>query len=1371
MATAGTRPYRPEMDWTMDPELPHRFRQWKREVKNEILLQTAEDSDNKKAAYACTYVIVCAGEQGEQILTENGLIGERKDFNKIITCLESSVTPSSNFLEDSVNYFYMKQGDSSVRQFQRELEHLIERMIPNYDPTTTLTHKEMKALLLRNALLVGLRDKTVLKDCHKLRREECTAKKILDMAYQAEIRDTANKRIARNFTATSTSALQDIARDTDTTSSLHRMSSKPAPPRQNQKQVCRWCGGPQFCRRTECPAYGKKCSNCHKMGHFDTVCRQKQPKIQNSTQPKVHNIELNAENIQEESQSVYDFNQLSDAQKPTNEHIKPLWISTPDSTSIHQVSVEIDTGAACNVMPKYMYIAIFGDKKPQRSQAKIRAYGNTPVHIIGKCDVLIHTADGKKTPAKFEITLHNGHPIIGRDTCTDIGYITFPTVQPPPMEEEPVEHEVKSLKQQIKIPQVTRLTPTTVNVNGKTHTLPVSKAYIMTEFKDVFDGLGELPGGEHHLRLKPNTIAVQHAPRQVPEKKKMAYKEELERLQREGVIVKEDGYTDWVNSIVPALKPDGSIRLCLDPKDLNECLERNSYYTKTVNELSSELSGSKYFTVMDAKQGYWHVPLDLESSKLTTFNTPWGKYRFTRLPFGLKVSGDIFQERLDAVLNQLPGVTNIVDDCMVKAPTCEDHDVSLLTLLHTARLNGIKFNSKKIQFRQDKVHFFGHIITPMGISISKEAAAAVMKMKPPTDKQTLQSFLGMVNYMKKFSKDLTKLTHPLRELVKQNTVFRWEQEQQEAFEAIKSEITRAPTLSFFDRNKKHVIQTDASIKGLGAVLLQDGQPVMYVSRSLLPAEENYSNIERELLSVIFGLERLHNYIFGEEIELHTDHQPLVSILKKQVCDTSPRLQRLLLRAHKYDVRVKYIKGSNNQVADALSRVSPLPPLNTDVLPDKLIPLHTLTNDIPANSTCFDTVRSSTAADASLQQLAQYVHHGWPQQRSICDPKVQQYWNDRAEISLEDGILFRGTQMIIPEELRARFIEKLHEAHMGEEKSLLLARTTIYWPHYTEDIRQRVRDCCTCQSTRPSQQKEDLLPHEVPAGPWIKLGVDYFEWNQRKYLLVCDYYSRFPILKSMATETATALVTTLKTIFSEYGFPEEIMSDQGPQFCSDQYLSMAKNYDIKITHSSPRYPRSNGFIESMVKVVKQILERCKRTGSDPHVALLMYRATPLKSGMASPAELLSQRRLKTTLPTKNMLSDPLKAARKKMADEKDRITELHNQRAKEYRDLELHEPVYMKTEPEGEWKRATIIETPTDTPRSYGVQLPSGQTFTRNRSHIRPDRGVQSDAAIDPGQQPHQQTTQTEPRPQRERRPPTRLQYSVPGGTNDVQPRE
>jgi hypothetical protein len=231
---------------------------------------------------------------------------------------------------------------------------------------------------------------------------------------------------------------------------------------------------------------------------------------------------------------------------------------------------------------------------------------------------------------------------------------------------------------------------------------------------------------------------------------------------------------------------------------------------------------------------------------------------------------------------------------------------------------------------------------------------------------------------------------------------------------------------------------------------------------------------------VFGLEIMHNLIFGAKIEVQTDQQPLVSIFTKQISDVLPRLQRFLLRAHKYDVIVKYIKGSENKIADALSRVSPLSPRPADVRPEDVIPLHTLTSAMPVNQSCLEAVRTETQKDSALQQVALYVHHGWPLHKADCDPRVSPYWNSRDDVTLEDGILFRSSQMAIPKIPQGKFLELLHKSHLGEEKSLLLARTTIYWPNYTEDIRQAIRNCYACQSTRPSQPKEEIFQHEIPS---------------------------------------------------------------------------------------------------------------------------------------------------------------------------------------------------------------------------------------------------------------------------------------------------
>ena len=491
-----------------------------------------------------------------------------------------------------------------------------------------------------------------------------------------------------------------------------------------------------------------------------------------------------------------------------------------------------------------------------------------------------------------------------------------------------------------------------IELNGKTHKLPITKEYILKEYHDVFKGIGTLPGGPYHIRLKEQYRPVQHPPRSVPVAMQTTYKTELDRLTKEGIITEVKEHTEWINLIVPVMKPNGSLRLCLDPKDLNKVIERNQWYSRTIDDILPELAKSKYKTLKDATSGYWHVVLDLASSLLTMFNTPWGKFRWLRLPFGLKIASDVFQERLDRVLRLLEGVHGIADDILTHGETEIQHDGRLLTLLETARMNNLSLNPDKIQFKSTDCKFFGHRLTPEGLKPDPEKIKAIISMQPLQSIQQLQSFNGMVNYLKRFSPVLSELTEPLRKLQKSDTVWAWESEQQTAFEKTKTALTTLPVLAYFDKDKDHIIQTDASKTGLSAVLLQEGQPVVYASRTLTETECRYSNIERELLGVVFGLERLHHYTFGKPITVETDHQPLTSIWKKTIATSSPRLQRLLLRLAQYDIHIEYLRGKENVIADALSRVASLKPepkdCNNSLSNIERIPVHQITQIAPAS---------------------------------------------------------------------------------------------------------------------------------------------------------------------------------------------------------------------------------------------------------------------------------------------------------------------------------------------------------------------------------------------------------------------------------------
>ena len=208
------------------------------------------------------------------------------------------------------------------------------------------------------------------------------------------------------------------------------------------------------------------------------------------------------------------------------------------------------------------------------------------------------------------------------------------------------------------------------------------------------------------------------------------------------------------------------VRLCLDPRDLNKWVKREHYRTRTIDEVVTELKDAKLFTVVDARKGYWHVSLDKESSYLTTFSTPFGRYRFNRLPFGLVVSQDTFQKQLDTVSEGLDGITSIADDTFAYGSSEEEHDANLVKLMERAQVKGVVFNREKLQFKCKEVSFFGHSWTPQGMKPDNKKVSAILGMKPPEDAKSLQSFLGLVSYLTRYSGRLANLSSPLRTVMK-----------------------------------------------------------------------------------------------------------------------------------------------------------------------------------------------------------------------------------------------------------------------------------------------------------------------------------------------------------------------------------------------------------------------------------------------------------------------------------------------------------------------------------------------------------------------------------------------------------------------------
>ena len=322
------------------------------------------------------------------------------------------------------------------------------------------------------------------------------------------------------------------------------------------------------------------------------------------------------------------------------------------------------------------------------------------------------------------------------------------------------------------------------------------------------------------------------------------------------------------------------------------------------------------------------------------------------------------QTMVEKVFGDIPGVLVIHDDLIIASKASDEHDKTLTKVFDRARERNIKFNKKKIQFKVSEVKYLGHIIGKTGTRPDPDKIEAIQEIPTPKNKQELQHFLGFVNYVGKFIPNLLQITTPLRNLLEKNSHWSWNYEHDAAIETNKN-ITTNLTLQFFDINKQAQIQVDASSHALGACLMQDNRRICYASQSLKPSEIQFAQIEKELLAIVYGCEKFNQYIYGREIIIQTDHKPLESIMKKPLANTPPRIQRLLIRLQKYQLRVQYIPGKDLIIADTLSRALHIPKQDIDLIHDIEIMVHTIVENLPVSSERLQELKSSTKTDYEL----------------------------------------------------------------------------------------------------------------------------------------------------------------------------------------------------------------------------------------------------------------------------------------------------------------------------------------------------------------------------------------------------------------------
>lgn len=1237
------------------------------------------DSDTK-----LNYLLIWSGIEGQEISdTFPFRQGEERTLDKYIQFFKEYANPRSNFRVARHNLLKCKQNaDESAHAFLSRLRQTAKQC--EYGRTVEET-------IVLDLFIFGIYLQSAQKS---LIREgsDLTIEKALGIVETEEA-------TCKQMEALRTTAVED-------SSTLAVRARQPSGP-----TTCGNCGTKHH--QYKCPAKGKYCLKCNKKGHFAKVCHSKMGDEghtrRQSFQPqrkynknKIHMAAAHMGSNDDSSTEELYFHTVKELPLATTEAFTKLKIG--NSKAQIEVDAKIDTGAMSNLLPKQVFKELKGVPL-EKSAIRLIAFGGSTIDQEGTCRLGVRSRD-KFVKATFHVVKSRDPILIGLQTSRELGLVTLnlaiktDTTHVTDKASRPTPpHDMKPVPVQ---------EPCTMGNLGE-------RRKIIEEFPDVFDSIGCLPG-EHTIHLNPEVPPVVHPPRRVPISLKGKLKLELDSLEAQGIISPVKDPTPWVNSFVCTTKRNGSVRLCLDPRDLNKAVHRPHYATPTFEDITAELDNARWFTKVDIKSGYWHLKLDEKSRRLTTFITPHGRYMYNRYPMGVKSAQDEFQRAMQENFGDLENVLSICDDIVVYGfeEDGSDHDKALRQLMFRARERNCRFNSEKFVVKTSEIPFYGHIISRDGVKPDPRKIEAITQMQPPEDAKQLTSFLGLVNYLNKFSPRLATLTKPLRELTSKKNDFTWSSQEQQAFEEIKKEIGNHTTLRYFDPKEPIVLQVDASSMGIGAALLQNDRPVAFASKALSGPETRYSNIEREMLAIVFGLEKFHSYVWGHKTTIHTDHKPLESIALKNLAQAPPRLARMLLKVEGYDFTVKYTPGKTVPIADCLSRVAPRPSGHIEGID---LNVHSMISYLNFAPTRVEDIRVETSQDPLLKQLVSMVLTGWPSNRADCPGILLPFWNFRDEIGVQDGILLKSQRIIIPASLQRGILEELHASHQGVERTRLRARSAVYWIGLNKDIEDIVRECHTCQKYQASIPPESILQHETPTYPWQYVSTDLFTLAGKEYLLVADQYSRNPFVRRLPSASSISVIRSIKTIFEEQGVPEILYSDNGPQFTSKDFKDFARTYSFQHRTSSPHYPKSNGFAERMVGTCKKILTKAGETGQDSYLAMMAYRATPLSSDIKSPAELLNGRKIRTPLVSKQQLGD--EQTRTAIQKQKDHSKVCYDRKHNRHHShLHAGQNVYVQQEKAKIWEPGKIQRSSV-TPRSYIVESENGNTYRRNRQFLRP----------------------------------------------------
>jgi len=724
---------------------------------------------------------------------------------------------------------------------------------------------------------------------------------------------------------------------------------------------------------------------------------------------------------------------------------------------------------------------------------------------------------------------------------------------------------------------------------------------VLTKHPEAFQGgLGTLNVQPVHLEVLKDAVPYHARAFPVPKAYEKTTKKEVDRLTEIGVLERNSD-SEWASPTFIQPKKTGDVRVLTDFRKLNDAIKRTPFPMPKISDLLQKLDGFKWATAIDLSMGYYHIPLDEESQKLCTTVMPWGKYRYKRLPMGIKNSPDIFQKVITDLMGDFDWCRAYMDDILItSSDSYEDHLLKVDKALSRLNDAGFRVNLKKSFFAVDKIEYLGYWLTRDGIQPQPKKVEAIRRLDTPKTKRQLRRFLGMINYYRDMWRRRSHILAPLTGLISKKVTFKWETQHQKAFEEIKDIISRETLLSFPDFNKEFHIHTDASDYQLGAVIMQENKPLAFYSRKVNSAQKRYTTGEQELLSIVETLKEFRNILLGQSITVHTDHKNLLYAKLP-----SDRMVRWRLLLEEYGVKLVHIKGEDNVIADGLSRLD----FNSTDDSDEMNDTET------SNAMRAFPISQREEKETDFPLFPPLIRKHQLKDKQL-EKQVQK--NSKAYTTAEvEGVelIHKDGKICIPFLLQQRVVAWYHEylAHPGQTRTEATIRQHFTWPKLRQHVELYTKTCSQCQLCKKQRKKYGHLPAKnAEATPWEEVHVDLVgpytvkgETTTRKLqcLTMIDPATGWFEIKAVPNKQADTVMDAFHNAWlSRYPRSKYIRFDNGGEF-KGVFDEMVENYGLTTRPTTSYNPQSNGIIERVHQVVGNSLRTLEvnKAADDPVIA--------------------------------------------------------------------------------------------------------------------------------------------------------------------------